>query len=128
MPTTRSMATKSRRTAPMPTYDQLMAHAKRIALITKPPSAKKRPILTAAAKKKRAAKAKARRQARVKEKCPSERAEISEKFKAAVPSAHKIARLDYPGFVALKKEINQHVSKVRAHANRCNDNFVVPEK
>ena len=70
---------------------------------------------------------KTRRLKKIKEKCPGERTEISEKFKAAVPSANKIQKMDYDGFLKLKKDINKHLAKVRAHAKRCNDNFNVPQ-
>ena len=47
-------------------------------------------------------------------------------MKAAVPSANKISKLDYEDFLELKKDISKHLSKIRAHAKRCNSDFKVP--
>lgn len=57
--------------------------------------------MSAATKKKKAAD---RRKSRISAKCKSDPKELSEKLKAAVPSAHKISQLDYYDFVDLKKD------------------------
>lgn len=85
----------------------------------------RKPPMSAATKKKRA---EAKRKARVNAKCKSEPAEISAKFKAAVPSGSKISKMTYEDFLKVKTQINKHLSKVRAHAKRCNSNFKVPTK
>lgn len=76
--------------------------------------------MSAATKKKKAA---AKRKSRTDARCKSDPKVLSDKFKAAVPSGHKISQLDYYDFLELKKDINKHVSKIRAHAKRCNKDF-----
>ena len=83
----------------------------------------KKPGLDAATKKKRNA---SRRKARVHDKCKSDPKVLSDNLKSAVPSANKISNLDYDDFMELKKTISKHLSKIRAHAKRCNEDFVVP--
>ncbi|CAM9180447.1 unnamed protein product [Ectocarpus sp. 12 AP-2014] len=85
----------------------------------------RKPRMSTAAKKKREV---ARRKNRVNAKCKSEPKVLSDKFKAAIPSANKISQLDYEDFMELKKNISKHLSKIRAHAKRCNSDFEVPSK
>ncbi|CAM9137988.1 unnamed protein product [Ectocarpus sp. 8 AP-2014] len=113
-------STLSRR-ASMPSHSALMARARRMKLIEKTPRAR----MSEATKKRRA---KARRELRIDVKCKSDPKILSAKFKAAVPSAHKITQLNYSEFQKMKKKIMSHISIVRAHAKRCNTNFKVPEK
>lgn len=80
----------------------------------------RKPRKSAATKKKKAVD---RRKSRTDARCKSDPKVLNAKFKAAVPSAHKISQLDYYDFVELKKDINKHVSKIRAHAKRCNKDF-----
>lgn len=83
----------------------------------------KKPAVDAATKKKRDV---LKRKARVEKKCKSDPEELSAKLKAAVPSANKISNLDYEDFLQVKKNISKHLSKIRAHAKRCNRDFKVP--
>ncbi|AAR26952.1 FirrV-1-E3 [Feldmannia irregularis virus a] len=96
----------------MPTDDGLMKHTSRMKLLTKP-------RLSAEEKKKRA-------KARATKACTLERMELSERLKALVPSANRLSHLNHAGFVKLKKDVNNILSKIRAHCKRCNSNFVVP--
>ncbi|AAK14568.1 unnamed protein product [Ectocarpus sp. 4 AP-2014] len=95
------------------THSQLLSKARKMKVIEK-----KR--MSAATKKKRGAE---RRKVRADAKCKSDPKVLSAKFKAAVPSAYKISHLDYYGFLDLKKMISKHLSKIRAHAKRCNKDF-----
>ncbi|CAN0244976.1 unnamed protein product [Ectocarpus sp. 6 AP-2014] len=95
-------------------HSQLLARARKMKLI------ERKPRMSAATKKKKAAD---NRKRRAGARCKSDPKVLSDKFKAAVPSAHKISQLDYYDFLELKKEISKHVSKIRAHAKRCNPDF-----
>ena len=83
----------------------------------------RKPPMSTSTKKKREA---ARRKKRADTRCQTDPKVLSDKFKAAVPSANKISKLDYYEFMELKKRINKHLSKIRAHAKRCNGNFNLP--
>ena len=96
------------------THSQLLARARKMKLI------ERKPRMSAATKKKRAAD---KRKRRTDVRCKSDPRVLSDNFKAAVPSAHKISQLDYYGFLEVKKEMNKHVSKIRAHAKRCHPDF-----
>lgn len=76
--------------------------------------------MSAATKKKKAAD---RRKSRADAKCKSDPKVLSAHLHAAVPSAHKISQLDYYDFIKMKKDVNKHVSKIRAYAKRCNSDF-----
>lgn len=99
------------------THSRLMSQARRMKLI------ERKPRMSAATKKKRAD---ARKKKKVAGKCTSDPKVLCKKFKAAVPSAHKISNLNYSEFQKMKRDISKHISKIRAHAKRCNSNFRVP--
>ncbi|CAN0507456.1 unnamed protein product [Ectocarpus sp. 12 AP-2014] len=100
-----------------PSHRRLLSQARKMKYI------EKKPRVSAATKKKREA---ARRKVRVDAKCKSDPKVLSANFKAAVPSANKISKLNYSDFKKMKTAINKHISKIRAHAKRCNSNFKVP--
>jgi hypothetical protein len=83
----------------------------------------RKPPMSAATKKKKEA---ARRKKKAIAKCQADPKVVSDKFKAAVPSATKISKLDYYDFLELKKSINKHLSKVRALNKKCNPDFILP--